>query len=89
MMVVGHATLCPTYATYLDSELELVLAKQIAAVNLVGHVTDVVGNTVGNDDVGLFFELRQVIHHSGAEKLRFLERGFINNDLDALGLCAS
>ena len=48
-----------------DIEMELALTEQVAIVNLIRHIANIIGNTVGDDDIGFFLYWCQVIHHSG------------------------
>jgi len=64
--------------------LSRIPAEQIPRIDLLGHISQVVGHAVGDDHVGLLFELRQVIHLPGVVELGFLEHRLIDDHLDAL-----
>lgn len=68
--------------------LALVVAKQVAGVDLVGHIADAMGHAVGHNDIGLGLELRQVGDDAAVEESVFFERGFEDDDFDAFGLDA-
>ncbi len=63
-----------------DSHCYSVLPKQFAAIHFVRHIADVVGDAVSDDDIGLLFELREVVHHSGPPHsivgINFIKRSF-------------
>src|SRR5690606_27942568 len=65
-----------------------VRTEQVAAVHFANDVADVVGHTVGDDDVCLLLELLEVVNDTGVEELAFLEHRLVDNDLDALRLDA-
>ncbi len=44
-----------------DEDFHLVAPKQVAGVNLVSHIGQGIRFTVGDDDVGLFFESGQIV----------------------------
>ena len=66
----------------------LILPKQVAGVNLVGHVLQVFGYAVGHDHVGFFDELLQIVDHTRVEEVGLFEHGLVNDDFHTLGLDA-
>ena len=65
-----------------------VAAKEVAAVHLVSHILQIVGNAIGDDDLGHLLEPAEVIDHLRAEEIRLGQHRFIDDDFHALGLDA-
>lgn len=61
-------------------------AEQVAGVDLVRHIADVVSHAVGHNGLGLGLELRQVGDDAAAEEVGVGQRRFVNDDFDAFGL---
>ena len=66
----------------------LVPLKQIPRVHLVRLVRELVASVVGDDHVAAGLEGLQVVAHLGAEELRRVQRGLVDNHGHALGLHA-
>jgi len=62
-----------------------ILTKQITAENLVRHVSNIVGDTVDHNHIGLLLELLLIIHYSGVVELSFFERRLLHDYFHALG----
>ena len=66
----------------------LIIPKQITAIHLLHHIANVISNAVGDDDIGLLFELREVVHHSGMKELRLLNAGsYTTTSMPLAGNC--
>lgn len=68
--------------------MELVPLKQVACIDLVRHVRELVAPAVGDDHVAAGLEGLQVVGHLGAEELRRVQRGLVDHHGHALGLHA-
>ena len=66
----------------------LVPLKQIPRVDLIRHVRELVAPAVGDDHVAAGLEGLQVVRDLGAEELRRVQRGLVDNHGHALGLHA-
>lgn len=66
----------------------LIPLKQIPCVHLVRHVRELVAPAVGDDHVAAGLEGLQVVRDLGAEELRRVQRGLVDNHGHALGLHA-
>ena len=66
----------------------LVSFKQVACIDLVRHVRELVAPAVGDDHVAAGLEGLQVVGHLGAEELRRVQRGLVDHHGNALGLHA-
>lgn len=75
-------------ATQLRQPSPLVPLKQISRVSLVRHVHKLVAPAVGDDHVAAGPEGLQVVGHLGAEELRCVQRGLVDQHGHALGLHA-
>jgi hypothetical protein len=65
----------------------LISPKQIAAVNLVSYILQVV-DAVGHDDIRFSFELYKVVEDARVEEPRLFEHRFVNNHVNTFGLDA-
>ena len=72
----------------LIKRLELIISKQITAINLVYHIAKVGSHAVGHNHIGLLLKLRQVVHHPGVEESRLFQSGFIHDHFHTLGFDA-
>ena len=66
----------------------LVVTVEVACVDFGGDVVEVGGVAVGDDEVGLLFELVEVVDDGGVVELVGVEGGFVDDDLDAFGFDA-
>lgn len=66
----------------------LVSFKQVACIDLVRHVRELVAPAVGDDHVAAGLEGLQVVRDLGAEELRRVQRGLVDHHGHALGLHA-
>lgn len=66
----------------------LVSFKQVACIDLVRHVRELVAPAVCHDHVAASLESLQVVGHLGAEELRRVQRGLVDHHGNALGLHA-
>ena len=66
----------------------LVSFKQVACIDLVRHIRELVAPAVGDDHVAAGLEGLQVVRDLGAEELRRIERGLVDHHGHALGLHA-
>ena len=66
----------------------LVSFEQVACIDLVRHVRELVAPAVGDDHVAAGLEGLQVVGHLGAEELRRVQRGLVDHHGHALGLHA-
>lgn len=64
----------------------LVALEQVAGVDLVGHIVEVVVPTVGDDGVCLGLELGEIVGYGAAEEVGLVEGGLVNDYGDALAL---
>ena len=67
----------------------LIPLKQIARINLTGHIGQLVAPAVGDDHVALGLECLKIVRYLAAEELRRVQRGLVDHhghalDLDAL-----
>lgn len=69
-------------------QLLTVAAKQVAGVDLFGHIAQGWRLAVGNDDVAHALEFVQVAYHAGVEEMLVAQVRLVNHDLDALSLDA-
>ena len=66
-----------------------VAAEDVAGVHLAGHVVEALVVAVGDDGFGAALELVEAVHDLAAEEAgAVFERGFVDDDLGALGLDA-
>ena len=61
-------------------------SKEIAGENFVRHIADLARKAVGEDYIGICLESGEIVDHAGFEELVLGEDGFIDDDLDSLGL---
>lgn len=66
----------------------LVSFEQVACIDLVRHVRELVAPAVGHDHVAAGLEGLQVVGHLGAEELRRVQRGLVDHHGHAFGLHA-
>src|SRR5690554_4242696 len=65
-----------------------IAAKQVAGVDLVGHIGQLLHHAVGEDHITLGLELGEIPDHPRAEELLFVQYRLVHHHLDALGLDA-
>lgn len=67
----------------------LIFLEEVAGVDLLFYVVEVLVVAVGEDDLGLLLELGEVVDHEAAEEGgAVVKGGLVDDDLGTLGLDA-
>ena len=82
-----HLVSCPPPEQCLCGSL--VGSEEIAGVDLVSHVIEEFSVAVCDDDVGLMFELGEVVHDLRVEELELFQRRLMNDHFDPASLDAA
>ena len=65
-----------------------IIAKNIARINFALDIKKLGCHMVGDNYVGAALKIIEILNYSGMEKFIFLQRWFVNNDVNAFGFNA-